>query len=51
LLKVLTINEVIRYPEITKNTSTPTYPPAPEPAVKSTTARTARARSPSISGR
>lgn len=45
--------EVIRNPEITKNTSTPTNPPEsqPRPRWKSTTGMTAKARRPSTSGR
>jgi hypothetical protein len=43
----------MRYPEITKNTSTPTNPPGKSPgkAWNMTTARTATARRPSMSGR
>src|SRR6188768_3474206 len=44
---------VIRYPEMTKNTSTPTKPPASPgtPAWASTTRPMASARSPSMSSR
>jgi hypothetical protein len=49
----LSMIEVIRKPLITKNTSTPTYPPPNRlnPAWNSMTGSTARARRPSISGR
>ena len=48
-----TNNDVIRNPEITKKTSTPTYPPVVPgtPKWKSRTAMTATARSPSMSRR
>src|SRR4249919_2641226 len=44
---------VIRYPEITKNTSTPTNPPVNSELLrwKNITERTATARNPSTSGR
>ena len=46
------IRPVIREPEITKKTSTPTYPPAmPQPAWQRITAITAIARRPSMSAR
>jgi hypothetical protein len=44
---------MIRKPEITKNTSTPTKPPAgrPRSTWKASTSSTATARRPSMSGR
>ena len=53
LLELATSSPVMRKPEITKKTSTPTKPPraAPTPAWKVTTSPTATARSPSMSAR
>ena len=47
------ISEVIRKPEMTKNTSTPTKPPVQPgtPAWKANTGTIATARNPSMSGR
>ncbi|CAM5739042.1 hypothetical protein SMICM304S_10892 [Streptomyces microflavus] len=53
LMASRTRRPVIRYPEMTKKTSTPMNPPA-RPGIsawKARTARTATARSPSMSGR